>query len=193
MRRPPSFIKLVHKRVASVAVAASTVRGMGPKGTAAQARSFLARVNLKRFVVASEKEFARVLELTTQSFCRALPKAVGHWGLARKLLNIFLRDAAHNRVLNRKFGLAKIERWMEVPLDSHVGKQLRAVPEGRHLPAWKTVVGLQPEVSEKFQIAASRLAKAKGLARVDLDICLWRKPLRLRRPSTGRGKRRGTG
>lgn len=176
MAKPPSFIATLRKRVASAAIGASTIRRMGPKGTAVRARSFLARVNLNRFRVTSKQDFNRVLEGVTESFLRALPREARRWGVARKLLNIFLRDAAYNRYLSQRFGLRKVERWMEVPLDSHVGTQLRACSDGKHLPRWKTVVGLTPEVSTKFQKVATTVARRKGVTRVDLDVYFWRNP-----------------
>lgn len=176
MPKAPSFITTLRKRVASAAIGASTIRRMGPKGTAVRARRFLARVNLNRLRVDSNREFEQVLDHITESFLRALPRKARRWGLARKVLNIFLRDAAYNRYLSRRFGLRKVERWMEVPLDSHVGKQLRASSDGRHLPRWKTVVGLTPEASREFQNVAATVAQRKGVTRVDLDVYYWRNP-----------------
>jgi len=74
MAKPASFIALLHKRVASLAIGASTVRGMGPKGTAKRARKLLARVNLDRFSVNSKREFDGVLDRVTESFRRSLPR-----------------------------------------------------------------------------------------------------------------------
>lgn len=176
MAKPPSFITALCKRVASAAIGASTIRRMGPKGTAVRARRFLARVNLNRFRVDSKRDFEWVLDDITKSFLRALPRKAQRWGVARKLLNIFLRNAAYNRYLSKRFGLQKVERWMEVPLDSHVGTQLRASSDGRHLPRWKTVVGLTPDASREFQNVATTVARRKGVTRVDLDVYYWRNP-----------------
>lgn len=164
----------LRRRTASAAIGASTIRGMGPKGTAKRARAFLAGLNLNRFRVDSKREFARVLDRATDSFLAALPRKAKHWGLARKLLNIFLRDAAYNRYLSQRYALWRVERWMEVPLDSHVGKQLRSSAEGRHLPRWKTVIGLASEESTEFQRVATMVARRKGVTRVDLDVYYWR-------------------
>ena len=176
MAKPPSFIATLRRRIASAAIGVSTIRRMGPKGTAKRTRTFLAGLNLNRFRVGSKREFARVLDNATKSFLGTLPRKAKHWGLARKLLNIFLRDAAYNRYLSQRFGLWRLERWMEVPLDSHVGKQLRACSRGRHLPRWKTVIGLAPEESAAFQKVAATVARRKGVTRVDLDVYYWRNP-----------------
>jgi hypothetical protein len=186
MAKPASFIATLRKRIASAAIGASTIRRMGPKGTAKRARMFLSRLNLNRFRVDSGQEFSEVLDRATESFVAALPRKAKRWGLARKLLNIFLRDAAYNRYLSRYFGLWRIERWMEVPLDSHVGKQLRTSPDGRrrHLPRWKTVIGLTPQESTEFQKVATMAARRKAVARVDLDVYYWRNPVMAKRRST---------
>ena len=176
MAKPPSFIATLRRRTASAAIGASTIRRMGPKGTAKRARTFLAGLNLHRFRVDSKREFARTLDRATGSFLTALPRKAKHWGLARKLLNIFLRDAAYNRYLSQRFALWRVERWMEVPLDSHVGKQLCASREGAHLPRWKTVIGLAPGESTAFQKVATTVARRKGVTRVDLDVYYWRNP-----------------
>ncbi|MBI3045571.1 MAG: hypothetical protein HYY78_22420 [Betaproteobacteria bacterium] len=176
MAKPLSFIVTLRRRIASAAIGASTIRRMGPKGTAKRARAFLAGLNLNRFRVDSKQEFIRVLDNATDSFLGKLPRRAKHWGLARKLLNIFLRDAAYNRYLSQHFALRRVERWMEVPLDSHVGKQLRASLEGKNLPRWKTVIGLGAEVSKKFQKVATTIARRKGVTRVDLDVYYWRNP-----------------
>jgi hypothetical protein len=180
MAKPRSFITKLRKRIASTAVGASTIRRMGPKGTAKLARTFLAALNLSRFQVDSKRKFDQVLDKATDSFLKALPREAKHWGLARKLLNIFLRDAAYNRYLSQQFALWRLERWMEVPLDRQVGKQIGASPEARkltqELPRWKTVIGLECNDSAKFQKVATTIARRKGVTRVDLDVYYWRNP-----------------
>lgn len=149
---------------------------MGPKGTARRVKRFLASVDLNRFRVNSQARFDRTLSSVTQAFVRALPPKARHWGMARKVLNIFLRDAAWNRHTCRRFGLRRVERWMEVPLDSHVGSQLRESRYGEHLPKWKTVKRLTPEQSAAFQTVAATVARSKGILRVDLDVYYWGNP-----------------
>lgn len=176
MARPASFIVMLRRRIASAAIGASTIRRMGPKGTARRARKFLSGVRLIRFGVESKRKFDNELNRVTKALMRSLPSGARHWRVARKLLNIFLRDAAYNRFLNRYFDLRRVERWMEVPLDSHVGKQLRASSSDKHLPRWKTVIGLTPTESAKFQRVATAVARRQGVTRVDLDVYYWRGP-----------------
>jgi hypothetical protein len=106
-----------------------------------------------------------------------MPKGNQYWGVARKCLNLFFRDALYNHYLRTKYGLAKFERYLEIPLDSHVGTELRHSPEGQNanppLPRWKTVKGLGP-ADKRFQDVAERIAKREGTERVHLDVVYWR-------------------
>lgn len=191
MAKPPSFISTLRRRTASAAIGASTIRRMGPKGTVKRARAFLAGLNLTQFQVDSKREFAQALNSATDSFLSALPRKARYWGLARKLLNIFLRDAAYNRYLSQRFALWSVERWMEVPLDSHVGKQLCASAAGKDLPPWKTVIGLESETSAKFQKVATTVARQMGVTRVDLDVYYWRSPAMTNRRMRGDARKSG--
>jgi hypothetical protein len=101
-----------------------------------------------------------------------MPRYAPYWGTARKSLNLFFRDALYNFYLRKECGLEKFEKYMEIPLDSFVGKELRE--EDRGLPRWDAVIRLTPEVSAQFQGVASRVAKREGTARVHLDVLYWR-------------------
>ena len=80
---------------------------------------------------------------------------------------------------------------MEVPLDSHVGKQLRGCPAGKDLPDWKRVIGLGSETSTKFQKVATTVARRKGVTRVDLDVYYWRNPAMANRRIHTRARKNG--
>jgi len=176
-----AFLKRLHERVASVAIGPSTIRGMGPPGTVQRARTFLAKVRLGRFKVTSKRAFERELDRTTKAYLASLPSGARHWGMARKTLNIFLRDVAYNRFLNAAHRLDQVHKWLEVPLDSHVGNELRDCPEGEALPRWKTVIGLTPEASAEFQVVARKVAVRMQVNPVDLDVFFWRSPAALAR------------
>jgi hypothetical protein len=76
---------------------------------------------------------------------------------------LFFRDALYNFYLRKEYGLEKFERYMEIPLDSNVGKKLREEDKG--LPRRDAVIRLTPEVSAQFQEMATRIAKREGIAR----------------------------
>ena len=166
------FLAEMLRRTANVAVGASAVRG-SPYGTAAAARAHLAKVRLPRFA-GTKQQFDRALDEETRKLMRTLPQGARHWGLSRKLLNIFLRDAFYNRFLCSEYGLNRIEHWLELPLDSHVGKKLNEQSGSGDLPRWNTIRALTPELNRQFQVSALEIAKERGLSRVHLDLFFWR-------------------
>lgn len=148
------------------------MRGAGSSGVVAAARGYLKGLPLRDFGTADAKGFRDSLDSATNELKLALPKESRHWGLARKGLNIFLRDCLYTVYLREAFSLQLAESFFEVPLDSISGKSLFEQSCGR-LPRWKTVRGLTPSLSEKYQIEASRLVSVSKLPRVHLDAIWW--------------------
>jgi len=171
MREP--LIIIIQKRTARVAISPSTVRGQGVPGIAAAGRRFLAALDLRAFVSSREEVFQRELDKATEQLQVALPGPARHWGLARKILNIFLRDALYNHYLRQEYGLSRVEFFLEVPLDSLSAQGLRERRKQEALPRWTGVSRLTPAMSEAYQGAAARLADAWGISRVHLDAYLW--------------------
>lgn len=169
------FILDLQRNIASRSIGASTVRGMGPKGTAAAARIYLTKLNLTNIHGLSEKQFMNWLNKNTEDFQSELPPGGGWWGSARKYLNIFLRHVNYNRFLCDAFDLSHIESFLEVPLDSQVAKALRKEHGGSALPRWKTVKGLDWKTNKLYQDFASEIAAGKRLSRVHLDVLYWRR------------------
>lgn len=168
------YLHLLQKNIANGSVVASTARGMGPKGTVEAARAHFREFDLASMRAESERDYRERLERATRGVMAALPDDARHWGSARKFLNIFLRSSFYNRYLCDAFELAGIEPWMEVPLDSHVGTGLRLQPGGDALPPWKTVIGLTPNTSRKYQDFALAVAKRQKTHRVHLDLLFFR-------------------
>src|SRR5206468_315193 len=91
--------------------------------------------NLAQFGTNNQLAFRRALDRTTERLQGELPGR--SWGLARKLLNIFLRDSLYTGYLSRAFGLRAAERFLEIPLDSITAKRIREkVPD---VPRWRGV------------------------------------------------------
>lgn len=172
MLPPKQFTHLRQIRVARIAISASTARGR-ESGTVLAARGFLPAINLRSLAQLDERAFARRLDHLTGKLCALLPDRSDGWGFARKFLNIFLRDSLYDAHLSRTFRLARIERWLEVPLDGDVGRRLLAEPEGASLPRWRTIYELDHATHLAFQQVASRVAARKGIARVHLDLLFW--------------------
>jgi hypothetical protein len=166
------FLTTIQSRAARGAVSPSAVRGRGHRGTVAAARSFLRQVDLTQFGCSNARDFAKALNRTTGRLQRVLPLRGRRWGIARKVLNIFLRDCLYTTHLESAYHLARAECFLELPLDSITGTQLkRAAGRGR-LPQWPGVRHLKSSVSAKFQRAADAEATRQGIARVHLDA-VW--------------------
>ena len=148
------------------------MRGAGSSGVVAAAREYLKRLTLTDFGTGDATGFRDSLDSATNELTVALPKQSRHWGLARKGLNIFLRDCLYTVYLRDAFSLQLAEAFFEVPLDSISGKSLFEQSFGR-LPRWKTVRGLTPSLSDKYQLEASRLASVRKTPRVHLDAIWW--------------------
>jgi hypothetical protein len=179
-QKHPSFPKLIElrRRLAQVAIGASTVRGQREPGLAEAVRTFLASLKLSQFGVQDEKSFQEVLNKETGNLLRKR-KLRKKWGVARKCLNIFLRDAFYNVYLRTEYGLEAAEQWYEVPLDSQVAKALEARAKEwsprEALPRWTTIKDLQPEESKCYQAFAKQVAESEGLpGRVHLDLLYFR-------------------
>jgi len=149
---------------------------MGPKGTIKAARKYLAGLKLASFAKKTEKKFQAVLNRATLRFVNHLPRRARHWGAARKFLNIFLRGVLYNRYLCEHYNLYRIERWLELPLDSHVAKCLHREKGSGILPRWKTVIGLDKDTNQRYQEFATEVAKRKkyNTYRIHLDVYYWR-------------------
>lgn len=165
------FLRAIQHRTARVAIGASAARGRDNRDVVDRARRFMISVKLARFATRDRAAFGRALDRHTQKLMAALPKRGASWGLARKLLNIFLRDSLYTGYLSRAYGLTAAEGLLEIPLDSITAKHIRqAKPE---LPRWLGVKHLDPRVSAAYQAAALLVAKRKRTARVHLDAYWW--------------------
>ncbi len=170
--KPKDFIKTLQRKVAFTAVGPSALRGQG-KGVLRTSQDFLAQISLTRVPKSSAKRYQLWLDRQTELLLNILPIKNRPWGAARKAINLFLRDALYNKYLSKQFKLQSIETWLEVPLDSAVAKGLKLHSNRGELPRWPGLKNLKPNISEGFQVFASKQAILKGIARVHLDMYLW--------------------
>ena len=168
------FIRATQWRAARIAAGASATRRQG-KGAAKAAREYFCRLDLRRFGVSRRRLFRERLDRATHGLVSALPAGAQSWGLARKLLNIFLRDSLYTTYLVGHFHLMKAEPFLEIPLDSITARRLRENAGRRVLPRWRGVKHLTGEANERYQSYAAHVACARGIARVHLDTFWWGK------------------
>jgi hypothetical protein len=122
------------------------------------ARHFLTHLNLRYFATSRERLFRARLDEATWHHSRSLPKGTKSWGSARKVLNIFLREALYTSYLAQYSGIAKAERFLDVPLDSITGKRLREHAGRGGLPQWPGVKHLTVGDSDQYQALARLIA-----------------------------------
>jgi hypothetical protein len=168
-----SLPQAIQRHVALVSISATTVRGKGNRGAVAAARGFLAVLPLRSFGVSNEVRFQEALDAATRNLLRNLPKGARSWGLARKSLNIFLRDAFYNGLLASTYGLASSAPFYEIPLDGIVAHELRRRAGRGRLPTWLGVKRLTPTMSETYQTFALEHSRKLNIERVYLDTYLW--------------------
>jgi hypothetical protein len=171
------FITSLRAHQARVSITPSTVRAQG-KGTMHVARDFIAsELDLAKLRVSSERRYLAQLDKATDALRRHLKGKAKSWGLARKLLNIYIRDCVYSRMLCAHYRLERIEPFLELPLDGVVGQALgtAAIARGQHhrLPRWKSIRRLTPEQSALYQGFATELVAEAGHARVHLDVVIW--------------------
>jgi hypothetical protein len=171
-RHPAQFIIAVQQRCARIAVSASATRRQG-KGTVKAARKFLKDLPLRQYGTKDARKFRARIDKATNALEHALPSRSRSWGLARKLLNIFLRDAMYTTYLRDHFKLDLAEAYLEIPLDSIVAKSLKAMLPRGALPVWRGVRNVTPKESEAFQKQASEIARKERITRVQLDTYWW--------------------
>jgi len=141
-------------RAARISTGASATRGQG-RGVSQAARRFLSNLNLRYFATSRERLFRSRLDEATRHLTRALPRDTRSWGLARKVLNIFLREALYTSYLAQYSGIAKAERFLEVPLDSITAKRLQEHAGRGGLPRWAGVKHLATKDSDQYQTLAA--------------------------------------
>ena len=166
-------VSFIQRYLAKATVGASTVRGQ-PSNTKSKATDFLIRINLADFSnISKETEFQSLLNEKTEELQNEI---YSHsWGMSRKILNIFLIKALHDKYLSEKYSLDNLQLFLEVPLDNPNARIIRklARKEGKKLPRWTSISRLKPENSEKYQAFSYEIAEEKGCKRYQLDFIWW--------------------
>lgn len=168
----PTLFEGIQSRLARTTASASALRGSS-EGTARVVRRYLKRVRLEPFGTRDADVFGALLDRHTLSLAKRIPgPAPAGWGVARKMLNLFLRECAYNVYLRSAFNLGRSERLLELPLDALTGKAVLKESKRRE-SEWTGIRRLTPESSEVLQSEAQRIAKKKRLLRVHLDVVYW--------------------
>lgn len=167
-----NFVYALRVRAARMSTGASATRGQG-RGVSHAARRFLSRLNLRYFSTSNAALFCQRLDAATTRLRASLPAGTRSWGLARKVLNIFLREALYTTYLEKYSRIGRAEPFLEVPLDSITAGQLWKHAGRGVLPRWRGVKHLTKNESNKYQAFARTIAEQQGLCRVHLDVFWW--------------------
>lgn len=153
------LLEKVQDRVANNSVGPSTVHGQ-KTGTVKAARTFFKKLNLNVFSnVSNEADFLEKLDKQTKLLQPKLPDR--KWGFARKTLNIFLFQAAHDIYLSKKYGLRKLVKFLELPLDNPNAERLKEENENGKKLNWENIKDLEKKDSDEFQSVAKEIARNK--------------------------------
>ena len=169
-----NLIKLYQHRISQLAVGSSALRNQGAAGVVKTTREFFKNIKLQYFVTQNEVQFKKRLDLETNRLLTKFPVGAKNWGAARKAINLFLRDVLYNSYLNRYYSFSKVEKYLEVPLDSFTVKGIKKDRKNNSIPRWKGIKYLETSENKIFQGLANDIAKEKGIARVHLDLIYWR-------------------
>ena len=167
------FIRSLQLRGARTALGPSSARGPGNAGVGIAGRKYFGELDLRQFGTDQPNRFRGALDEATNALRDSFPPKARHWwGLARKGMNIFLRDCLYTCYLRDKYHLHLAEAYYEVPLDSLTGRELYKKAQGS-LPRWQTIRHLSEMESNKFQEVAAREAAKHQIHRVHLDVFWW--------------------
>ncbi len=169
-------LKAIHRKVAVSSIPASALRGQRTPGIIRTARDFLSTAPLAQFGVASEKAFASRLDAITNDLLAEFPKKARRWGVARKAVNLFLRDAYYNQFLATEYHLSRAAIFFELPLDSYTAAAVYNNDDEWDLPKWRGLGPLTPLENAAYQEAAIDMATEYGCERVHLDAYIWGMP-----------------
>ncbi len=143
----------------------------GVTGMRRAAREFCVSIDLD--TLPSPDGYPVKLDGWTDDLRRKFPAGGQYWGVARKCLNIFLRDACYSAHLRETCErLRLLEPFLEVPLDSYVANGLLSEDGAAKfgLQRWRSIVGLTPPDNDIFQRWASEVSNRKSVHRVHLDL-----------------------
>lgn len=170
--KPGDFIEMMQRRTGITSVGPSALRGQG-KGVLKAVQSYLGSIDLAAITAKSAEQYAQWLDRHTEALLDKLPVRNRPWGAARKALNLFMRDVLYNRYLSNHYRIRRIEKWMEVPLDSAVARGLKKHAGRGKLPPWPGLKRLTADCSRRYQEFAEAYALQRGISRVHLDVYLW--------------------
>ena len=180
-------VDMIQRYVAETSVGPSTVRGY-VKNTQKICRALLAGIDLAELSEIEKPRFKSWLNKQTDALHIQLrrqgrrKKGIQTYGIARKVVNIYLHNVFYNCVLNRKYGLENLCDFLEVPIDSHVREWLLLIARNTRPPLtidplitradkiWR----IDEKANTAYQDLANQVARQLNTKRVNLDAYFYR-------------------
>jgi hypothetical protein len=164
-------INHIQEWVAKSTVGISTVRGQ-PAGTMQVGIDFIKKINLSDFRQIPLEKFEKTLDSYTNGLADHLTGK--SWGISRKILNLFLIQAFHDKYLSEVFLLEPLKNWLELPIDGPTANRLieSATSEDIILPEWSSLRYLDKDTNSMYQEYGQILAENKRCARYQLEL-IW--------------------
>ena len=176
------LLHLHQRRIANIAISASSFRNQGKPKTIQATRQLLYSIDIKKFRSSlAEKKYDLYLDKQTNYFLKKLsPKYGVKWGTIRKGLNIFFRDLFYSSYIFEHLKLKEAyAAQLEIPLDSLTGIGILDLAGRENVlkMKWASIKNLTREQSDYLQSLANLVSVRKfGLKyKVDLDLVLWKK------------------
>ena len=162
-----NLLKFTQKKISAEVFGPNTLRSL-PKGTKKMLEEHPCQVTLAKLPI-TKAGYSNWLDSQTTKLKTAISGM--EWGVARKAMNIFMRDVFYNRFLFNAYCNDTMGDWLEIPVDRLVANALlMRFPD---LSPWKTLKHLEPIAHTAYQNAALKLAICKGTTRVHLDLVLY--------------------
>jgi len=171
-QKKKDLVEQTQSFIAELSIGASALRNQGASGLIQCCRDFFKQIQFSK-IPTDQNEFATWLDTKTEELLAKFPEAAQNYGSARKGLNLFLRDASYNVILNRAYDLDRLIPLLEVPVDSFTANHLY-----HHEPSlprnWAGLKRVTSTQLEKYQEAAQCLADEWKINRVELDAFFYR-------------------
>ncbi len=170
-----NLVESIIERAVKYSIGPTTLRGQGIgvyKKSIETIINIAKSPNFKTAIteIDSDDKFQNFLNKETNKLKnKYLGYAKGNYGAARKSWNLFFEQLYFDRILYEYFNIKKIEHYLEFPLDSKAADFIN----NSNKIEWKGIKHLDHNTSNKFQKAASEIAKNENIKRVELDLISW--------------------
>lgn len=176
---PENFHQYLQNYITNTVIGISALRNQySGNGGVKKVREFAYQLNLDDFFAALQGDYSSYLDSRTEELVNVTDLK---FGSVRKVLNIYFRSIAYSGYFQQKYlrgqdliSHESILNKLEIPVDSYVGKGLRAA-FNQSSYKWEGVIHIDAQKNAEYQVMAEDLAKERGIARCHLDLEFYSK------------------